>query len=271
MTDVARVVMFSGGAGSWATAKRVAEQHGTNDLTLLFADTMVESANLHDFLHAAAENVGGELVIVKDGRTPFQVFRDDRFLGNSRLANCSKYLKQKPCREWLEAEHPDPDGVILYVGIDWSEIHRMPAIEAGWSPYEVVAPLCERPYVGKQAVLAWLQREGLKLPDAYRDGFPHNNCMAQGCVRGGQAYWQHMLRTNRAVFLQTERDEQELREYLDADVTILRDRTRGVSTPVTLRAFRERLDAQPELFDGSEWGPCGCFVDDRPNAEDVAA
>lgn len=33
------VVMFSGGAGSWATAKRVAERHGTEGLVLLFADT----------------------------------------------------------------------------------------------------------------------------------------------------------------------------------------------------------------------------------------
>ena len=35
-----RVVMFSGGIGSWATAKRVAAQHGTADLTLLFTDTV---------------------------------------------------------------------------------------------------------------------------------------------------------------------------------------------------------------------------------------
>jgi hypothetical protein len=30
--------MFSGGIGSWATAKRVAEKHGTDDLYLLFSD-----------------------------------------------------------------------------------------------------------------------------------------------------------------------------------------------------------------------------------------
>lgn len=111
------VVMFSGGIGSWATASRVADDHGTDSLTLLFADTLVEDADTYRFLHEAAEQVGGELVIVKDGRTPFEVFHDDHFLGNSRLANCSKYLKQKPCREWLEA-NVDPD-VGEYTVHDW--------------------------------------------------------------------------------------------------------------------------------------------------------
>jgi len=34
------VVMFSGGIGSWATARRVADEHGPEHLTLLFADTL---------------------------------------------------------------------------------------------------------------------------------------------------------------------------------------------------------------------------------------
>ena len=38
--SITRVVMFSGGIGSWAAAKRVAEAHGTDDLVLLFADVL---------------------------------------------------------------------------------------------------------------------------------------------------------------------------------------------------------------------------------------
>jgi 3'-phosphoadenosine 5'-phosphosulfate sulfotransferase (PAPS reductase)/FAD synthetase len=100
--------MFSGGIGSWATAKRVVAGVGRESVTLLFADTLVEDADTYRFLNAAARNVGSELVTVADGRTPFEVFHDDRFLGNQRLANCSKYLKQKPCREWLDA-NCDPE------------------------------------------------------------------------------------------------------------------------------------------------------------------
>ena len=48
------VVMFSGGAGSWMTAKRVAEKHGTDNLILLFADTLIEDEDLYRFLDEAA-------------------------------------------------------------------------------------------------------------------------------------------------------------------------------------------------------------------------
>ncbi len=255
------VVMFSGGAGSWAAAKRVAAQHGTDDLTLLFADTKVEDPDLYRFLFDAAENVGGQLVTIADGRTPFEVFHDDRFLGNARLANCSKLLKQKPCREWLEA-NCDPANTVLYVGIDWSETHRLPAIEAGWQPYRAVAPLTEPPFLDKQQVLDWLRREGVDPPAGYAEGFPHNNCLMQGCVRGGQAYWKLILEKRREVFLASEEAELKLRDYLNKDVAILRDRTGGTTKPMTLRQFRARVEDTPELVDMGEWGGCGCFTDD---------
>lgn len=252
--------MFSGGVGSWYSARQAVYAHGAETVTLLFADTRVEAPDLYEFIQAAADNLGCELVTVADGRTPFEVFKDDRFLGNSRLANCSKYLKQKPCRDWIEA-NCDPDDTYLFVGIDWSEIHRLPAIEAGWDPYCVIAPLTHPPYVTKEHMLDTLKAEGLALPKAYADGFPHNNCMAQGCVRGGQAYWRNLLRTDRATFLATEAEEEELRVYLDKPVTILRDRVGGASTPVTLKEFRERIERQGELFDDGEWGGCGCFTE----------
>lgn len=250
--------MFSGGIGSWATAKRVAEAHGTDSLTLLFADTKVEEPDLYRFLSAAARNVGGELVRVADGRTPFEVFHDKRFLGNARLANCSEYLKQKPCREWVEA-NCDPEATILYVGIDWSETHRLPAVEAGWKPYTVAAPMTERPFMDSHDRLEWAKAEGLKPPRSYAEGFPHSNCLAQGCVRGGQAYWATLLRTRPDVYRKTEADEEALRQHLGADVAMLRDRTGGSVEPLTLATFRERSEAQGS-FDADEWGGCGCFA-----------
>jgi hypothetical protein len=257
----AHVVMFSGGLGSWATAKRVALGVSTNAMTLLFADTLVEDEDTYRFLESAARNVRAELVRVADGRTPFEVFHDDRFLGNARLANCSKYLKQKPCREWVET-NCDPASTILYVGIDWTEQHRLAAVQGGWKPYEVRAPLCSPPYLSKQQIVDFCKAERLRPPRDYDIGLPHANCGAQGCVRGGQAYWQRLLEARRDVYLRTESEEQELREYLGTDVAMLRDRTGGVTRPMTLREFRERTEAQPGLFDGEEWGGCGCFVEE---------
>ena len=46
---VRHVVQFSGGIQSWAAAKRVAAEHGTDNLTLLFADTKMEDTKKTDW------------------------------------------------------------------------------------------------------------------------------------------------------------------------------------------------------------------------------
>lgn len=265
------VVMFSGGLGSWLTAKRVADQHGTDDLVLLFADVasgrsphVGEDEDAYRFINEAAADVGGELVTVRDGRDIWQVFRDDRFLGNTRLANCSKFLKQKPCRDWLDA-NTDPDDAIVYVGIDWTETHRLPAIEKGWAPYVVRAPLTEPPYLDRDQMQAMCAEAGIEIPRLYRAGFPHNNC-GGFCVRAGQAQMELLLREHPERYAFHEAEEESLRQYLGKDVGILRDRTGGTLTPLTLAAFRERIEDQPDLFDPLDVGGCGCFVSEEVGA-----
>lgn len=265
MSQSQHVVMFSGGLGSWLTAQRVAAEYGTDNLTLLFADVgsdrsahVGEDEDTYRFIAEAAANVGGTLVTVADGRDIWQVFRDDRFLGNTRLANCSKYLKQQPCRDWLEA-NCDPANTIIYVGIDWSETHRLPAIERGWAPYPVRAPMTEAPLLDRQQMQQACADAGIELPRLYRAGFAHNNC-GGFCVRAGQAQMERLLREHPERYLFHETEEQRLRDYLDKDVAILRDRTGGTLTPLTLRRFRERIEDQPDLFDEFDVGGCGCFV-----------
>lgn len=269
MADSAKhVVMFSGGIGSWMTAKRVAEQHGTENLYLVFADVKGDNDNPHlgededtyRFIEEAAENVGGTLVKLVEGRSIWEVFKDDRFLGNSRLANCSKFLKQRPCREWLEA-NCDPETTTVYVGIDWTETHRIPAIEKAYLPYVAKAPLCEPPYLDKQQMIDACKAEGIEPPRLYRAGFPHNNC-GGFCVRAGQGQFKLLLLQNRERYLFHEGKEQEIREHLGKDVAVMRDRSGGTSTPLTLRGFRERFEGeQPALIDDFDMGGCGCFVE----------
>lgn len=50
------IIQFSGGAGSWAAAKLVAAQHGTEDMVLLFADTRMEDHDLYRFLVEASSD-----------------------------------------------------------------------------------------------------------------------------------------------------------------------------------------------------------------------
>ena len=261
------VVQFSGGGGSWAAAKRVAAKYGTEDMVLLFCDTLIEDADLYRFLDEAAANVGAPLVKIADGRTPFDVYRDTRFLGNSRVAKCSYFLKQKVADDWVTA-NCDPTSLCRYIGIDWSEENRFHGdgkkqrgfkarmAEAGW---KCEAPLLDPPYLTKSDILVWMKSEGLKPPLMYEQGFAHNNCGGR-CCKAGQGHWSQMLKVRPIEFAQSEREENEIRAML-GDVSMLKDRAGGEAKVLTLATLRERLEAgmQPDIF---EIGGCGCFTED---------
>lgn len=72
------IVMYSGGIGSWAAAKRVIAQQGKENVILLFTDTLIEDEDLYRFLKETSADFGCELVWLKEGRDPWQVFKDVR-------------------------------------------------------------------------------------------------------------------------------------------------------------------------------------------------
>lgn len=252
-----RVVLFSGGVASWATARRVAERHGVADLTLLFTDTRTEDADLYRFLDDAAADVGAPLVRIADGRDIWQVFRDERFLGNTRADPCSRVLKREQSRGWLEREC-DPAETVVYLGFDWTEVHRLDRARAAWAPWAIEAPMTEAPYRLRAELLGDLETRGIRAPRLYGLGFEHNNC-GGGCVKAGQGHFAHLLERWPERYAEWEANEESLRDYL-GDVAILRDRTDGETRPLPLRVLRERLEAGRSI---PLWdvGGCGCFED----------
>ena len=251
--------MFSGGIGSWAAAKRVAKLYGTDDLYLLFCDVLGEDEDCYRFIPEAAANVGGQLIWLKDGRTIWDVFRDHRMLGNSRIAKCSHVLKQEPAHRWLR-QNTDSADTAVYGGIDWTESHRLAAIERNYAPWTAFAPLTEPPYLDKVDMIAWSESEGLKPPRMYEEGWPHANCRG-GCVRAGQGHFKMLLEKRPEVFAEWEREEQAMREFLGRDVSILKDRRGGTTKPLPLSVLRQRVQDTPELVDTEDIGGCGCFVE----------
>lgn len=253
----AHVVMFSGGVGSWAAARRVRERFPEDRLFALFADTAMEDEDLYRFLPEAAANVGAELVMIRDGRTPWDVFRDERFLGNSRVDPCSKILKRQALDRWRSA-NLDPADTVLYVGIDWSEEHRFRRVRERLAPWRVEAPMCKPPYISKLDMLAALRSAGIEPPRLYGMGFSHNNC-GGFCIKAGHAHFANLLRQMPERYAYHEQKEREIRVDL-GDVSILSDRTGGgPRRPLTLEAFRERIEAGGQ-FDLFDLGGCGCFA-----------
>ena len=257
-------VQFSTGIGSAEVAFRVQDLATPDDrLVLLTADTMVEDEDNWRFAHEVVAKLSPrwEWVVIRDGRTPMQVGRDQRCVPNDRMAVCSKILKRQALDKWIK-HNCKPDDSIIYLGFDWTEPHRHERAAPLWEPYTIDSPLMREPYIEKFALLQKYRDSGIEPPRLYSVGFSHANC-GGACVRGGQAAWKMLLDWNRDRFLEWENEEEATRTYLNKDVAMLKETKQGKTTPLTLRKFRERLEDQPKMFDKDDWGTCGCFMDEN--------
>lgn len=261
-----RICFFSGGLASAAAAII------TRPDVLLFTDTLVEDADLYRFNVDVSAFLGVPITRLVDGRTPWQVFFDERMMGNTRVDPCSRVLKRELAHRWVQANSSEDSDLVF--GITFEESHRIRRIKQAWAPRRAIFPLVESDLF-KEDARAIVEKVGLRVPRLYCEGFAHNNC-AGACVKAGQGQWAHLLRTNPDLYAEWESNEQRFREMVGKDVAILRDRRRVSSgdlddngsplmvdntRPMTLREFRERIEArdlQPDLF---EVGGCGCMVE----------
>lgn len=253
------IISISGGIGSYFTLKRVLEKQNKEDVIAVFCDTLAEDGDLYRFLDEIEERTGVEIVRLCEGKTPFECAWEENFLYNARVANCSKKLKSRPFRKWLN-ENYKPDQCILYLGIDWTETHRTGAIIKNYAPYEVRFPMCEEPYIDKPIMLEELKKEGIEIPYLYKAGFSHNNC-GGCCVKAGIGHWKRLLETDRRKFLEFENKERMIRKKIGKDVSILKRQGK----PFTLRELRESVEAngvQLTLEDLMDVGGCGCFLEE---------
>lgn len=250
------IILYSGGLVSWRVADLVIQEHGEQNVVLLFTDTCIEDEDLYRFLWETWQAFGCEMVSLCDGRTPWQVFRDVRAIGNTRMDPCSRVLKREPTRRWLDA-NASPEEDIIYLGFDMFEDHRFQRAIPHWQPWTIRAPMVDV-YETRPMLMALCAERGIKPPRMYREGFSHNNC-GGFCVKAGQGHFAHLLATRPDTYRMHEEEEEEMRQYLGKDVAILRDFTGGEVTPLTLRELRRRIesDQQVDMFDVRG---CGCFA-----------
>lgn len=260
---VKHLVQFSTGLSSAEVAWRLTAEHGPDAVVLMTADTLREDPDNWRFAREVVAQLGCEWIKLTDGRTPMEAGRDAKCVPNNQMAVCSKVLKRELLRCHLDANY-DPEADVVYIGYDWSEPHRIASAERFWAPWTMDALLSRPPYVPDLQEL--FRSRGIEPPDLYRYGLPHANC-GGACVRGGQAQWAKLLQINRPRYLEWEREEEQTRAELGKDVAILRDRSEAVmarygkAKPLPLQVFREGIEQQSSMFDGDDWGACGCDMD----------
>ncbi|UXN70951.1 hypothetical protein N8A98_07110 [Devosia neptuniae] len=211
-----------------------------------------------------------ELVWLADGRDPWEVFRDGRFLGNSRIDPCSKSLK----RVMLDAyrvENCDPTTSVFQIGIGPHEAHRYHRLAArmaadGWK-YE--APLLGT-REGEFGPFGYLSDAGIDRPRLYRLGYMHNNC-GGFCIKAGHAHYLNRLRQQPERFAYDAMMEQKLSEFIGKPVSMLTDRSGdGSKKLLTLSSFAASVTAQTEFdFLPGDSG-CGCMIDIPANDNETA-
>lgn len=254
---------FSGGMCSYRAARLLVDRHGTKDVILLFADTLIEHEDLYRFISDASTDLGVPVTRIADGRTPWDIFFQNRMMGNTRVDLCSRILKRELLDKWCK-ENCDPLHTVQCAGLSFGERARYVRFRArmrarGW---KTQAPAMGPLHETKAEMLLFIRSRGLEPSDSYDDGFAHDNC-GGFCIKQGQKGFINLLTKRPEVFAFHEGKEQEFRAYVGKDVSILRDRTGGTTKPLTLRVLRERVEQRRfECLNlADEGAACGCAID----------
>ena len=249
-------ISFSGGMGSAISALVAHEQE--LEYNLIFADTLIEDEDLYRFCRDIERATGKEIVWLKDGRTPWDVYRDKRWIGNSRTAHCSTVLKTDQVRAWLDKNAQPDDPLVL--GMDWSEMDRIERAQSRWD--RPVVSLLNKYKVGRHEYDGWLERYGIEKPRLYKMGWGHNNC-GGFCCKAGLVQFERLYRTMPERYKWHE--DQMIQVMQDIGPTakpFLRKVNGGETDYITLSQYRDQLEsgtAELPMFDSEG---CGCFTDD---------
>lgn len=249
-------ISFSGGMGS-AVSALVALEVGL-DFNLIFADTLIEDEDLYRFNADIAKACDKEIITLTDGRTPWDVYVDKRWIGNSRTAHCSTELKTKPVKAWLDANAAPDDPLVL--GMDMSELDRIERAQKRWDR-PVISLLVDNK-IYRPAFDLILNRHGIKKPRLYGMGYEHNNC-GGFCCKAGLVQFERLYRTdpNRYAYHEAEM-ERAMSEIGPTAKPFLRKVRNGATEYLTLKQLREHFEsgtAELPMFDASG---CGCFTDE---------
>jgi hypothetical protein len=256
---VIHLCFISGGLSSFEAARRTVQRYGPDHVELWFADTKSEDPDLYRFLNDCERYLDVPIRRFSDGRNLWDLFDSEGMIGNSGADLCSRILKRELLNSERARRFPNPDEVICVFGFDWTEPHRQERVSQSHKPYACTFPLNDPPHMIKCELAGFVQSIGITPPRLTMMGFPHNNC-GGFCVKAGQAHFALLMRTLPRTYGYHEERERQFRSIVGKNVSVLRDRRNGRTTPLTLEEFRLRLQNQPLAFEGDDWGGCGCFV-----------
>jgi len=88
--------------GSFAEAKSCVDRYGKENTLLLFADVRMEDPDLYRFIDDVVDFLGVELKVLDAGKTPWELFKERKFIGNHLVDICSSKLKREPLIKYID-------------------------------------------------------------------------------------------------------------------------------------------------------------------------
>jgi rhodanese-related sulfurtransferase len=249
-------LLFSGGKGS-ALAAYILKLQGYTNVKLYFNDTKSEDKDLYRFVKECCQFLGYELIEDSDGRDIWQVFKENRYMGNTLVDLCSRILKRERSAKFRAQFKPED--VIFANGIDvWEEHRHTDALER-WLPYTFVAPLIDSGVFDKELLWSIFEsHSGIKEPYLYSIGMSHNNC-GGFCVKAGLAHYRTLLENDRERYLEFEKKELEVYVAIGSKHPFLRKTINKVKHYLTLRDYRLYLESTNVILDDddkNQFGGC---------------
>lgn len=174
------VIWFSCGAAS-AIALKMAKNEYSN-LAAVYCDTGGEHPDNMRFLRDIEKWVGIKIKILKneDFIDHFDVFEKKRYLVSPAGAPCTTLLKRKLREDY---QRPNDIHIFGYTLEEKLRAAKFEIINRGLQTDWILI----RNEVSKQNCLGILWEAGIDIPQMYKLGYNHNNCI--GCVKGGKGYW----------------------------------------------------------------------------------
>jgi 3'-phosphoadenosine 5'-phosphosulfate sulfotransferase (PAPS reductase)/FAD synthetase len=174
------VVWFSCGSSSAVALKLAKEKYGK--VNAVYCDTGSEHESNKKFLKDVEKWTGVKIEILKNFKYAniWDVFLKEKYILGIMGAPCTKLLKVQMRKKYQKKDDIHILGYTLEEKLRAEKFDfRNPDVKTEWILIE--QGLTKQDCTG----LVW--REGIELPEMYKLGYDHNNCI--GCVKGGMGYW----------------------------------------------------------------------------------
>lgn len=228
------IVLFSGGIGSTLNAYWF-KLNGYTNVKLLFTDTNSECPDLYRFIAECKDFLGFPMITIKDGRDIWEVFKDSKFMGNSRIDPCSRILKREQTAKFLK--NVDHNSSTLCFGIDLFEEERLIKLKRRYEPFEVISPLCDLFLDRVSFESDFYKESGIAKPYLYTIGMLHNNC-GGFCVKAGLGHFKKLYEKDLERYLYFEQKEREVYQSVPNARPFLKKNINKVTTYLTLEDYR---------------------------------